>query len=204
MSTAPVVMDGRIARGVRTRESVVNAFESLIEEGGSPTGAELASRAGVSCRSIFTHFGDMKGVTTAATRRVLSRLREPQEPVSSSIELPERIDIFSRQRAQTLEQITPIYRTILSQRVTSKEIRSLLTRAHMLRGAYTRRVFEPELLTCSADDHPLLRDALVAISSWPHWRSLRDGQGLDASDARMVMAYGLRGLVVAGSLPFRS
>lgn len=195
MSTAPIPSDGRIARGVRTRESVVNAFESLIREGSSPTGAELASRAGVSCRSIFTHFGDMEGVATAATRRVLSRLREREEPISSSIELDERIEVFTRQRAETLEQITPIYQVVVAQRVMSDEIRALLTRDHELRGAYTRRVFEPELVDRPPDQCQLLRDALVAASSWPHWLALRRAQRLNADEARMVTAYALAGLL---------
>jgi AcrR family transcriptional regulator len=195
MSTAPSPSDGRIARGVRTRESVVNAFEALIREGSSPTGAELASRAGVSCRSIFTHFGDMEGVATAATRRVLSRLRERSEPVSSSIELDERIEIFARQRAETLEQVTPIYQVVVAQRAMSDEVRALVSRDNELRGAYTRRVFEPELFDSPLDQHQLLRDALVAVSSWPHWLSLRKAQRLNADEARMVMIYQLSGLL---------
>jgi len=195
MSSAPLPSDGRIARGIRTRESVVNAFESLIQDGGSPTGAELASRAGVSCRSIFTHFGDMEGVATAATRRVLARLRERGEPVSPSLDLGDRIEIFTRQRAETLEQITPIYRVVVGQRFMSDEVREMLVRAHQARGAYARRVFEPELMVSPPEKHGLLCDALVAVSSWPHWLALREAQGLQPDEARLVMAYELTGLL---------
>lgn len=200
MSSAPLPTDGRIARGIRTRESVVNAFEALIREGSSPTGAELARRAGVSCRSIFTHFGDMEGVTSATTQRVLSRLRELEEPISSSIQIEERIEIFSHQRAETLEQVTPIYRVVVRQRALSEEVRVLVTRAHEMRGAYARRVFEPELVECPVEKYPLLRDALVAVSSWPHWLALRQSQGLDADEARLVMAYELSGLMPHGKV----
>ena len=60
-SSAPEA-DGRVLRGARTRERIVDAVFELVSEGTvRPTAEEVASRAGVGIRTVFRHFDDMEG-----------------------------------------------------------------------------------------------------------------------------------------------
>ncbi|MHB8506820.1 MAG: TetR family transcriptional regulator, partial [Acidimicrobiales bacterium] len=63
-------LDGRVLRGRRNRESEVEAFLSLIEEGDErPTARAIAERAGVSLRSVFQHFDELEQIYEVAGRR---------------------------------------------------------------------------------------------------------------------------------------
>jgi AcrR family transcriptional regulator len=54
------LVDGRIARGLRTRRRVAEALVALLEDGNAdPTAKQIASRAGVSLRLVFHHFDDL-------------------------------------------------------------------------------------------------------------------------------------------------
>jgi len=59
-------IDGRSARALRTREAIVDACVSLIEDGElRPTAPRVAERAGVSVRSVFQHFADLPALHSA-------------------------------------------------------------------------------------------------------------------------------------------
>src|SRR3989304_5263636 len=59
--------DGRSARAARTRDAVVEALLTLIEEGDlRPTAQRVAEHARVSLRSVFQHFRDLESLFAAA------------------------------------------------------------------------------------------------------------------------------------------
>ncbi len=195
MSSAPTpTSDGRIARGLRTRESVIGAFEELIREGTTPTGAELARRAGVSCRSIFTHFGDMDGVTAEAARRALSRLLSALQPFDQTLSLEDRISAFAQRRGEQLEALSPILRVLTARRPPPPALAELIAASISTTRSYIEAVFEVELATTPEPTRERLRESLVAIGSWPHWQGLREAQSLDVETAKSVLAFELCGL----------
>ena len=56
-------VDGRRARGLRTRDAIVSALLELIAEGDiAPTAQRIADRARVSVRSVYQHFVDVEGL----------------------------------------------------------------------------------------------------------------------------------------------
>jgi AcrR family transcriptional regulator len=58
--------DGRLARGQRTREAVIDALFDLYAEGNlTPTIEDIASRVGRTTRSIYTHFQDKEALAVA-------------------------------------------------------------------------------------------------------------------------------------------
>jgi TetR/AcrR family transcriptional regulator of autoinduction and epiphytic fitness len=57
---APATTDGRVLRGERNREAIVEALLELYQEGDpQPPARAIAERAGVSLRTVFQHFNDM-------------------------------------------------------------------------------------------------------------------------------------------------
>ena len=60
------VEDGRVARSRRTRETVIDALLILYVEGNlTPTIQDIASRVGMTSRSIYHHFPDRNALAVA-------------------------------------------------------------------------------------------------------------------------------------------
>ncbi len=74
--TVPTVpVDGRTARGLRTRRAVVDALLALQEEGDlEPTAQRVAARAGVALRTVFGHFSDMETLWAQAGEREFAKM----------------------------------------------------------------------------------------------------------------------------------
>ena len=199
--------DGRIARGIRTRCAILVAYEELITTGdGPPTGAELAERAGVSPRSVFTHFRDMDGVLAAAAGRAFEWLVATHVDIPLDLPIAERIDRYTQRQAETLERTEPLYRTVRALRRTprregtcSPPVRDILGSMNEIRRNYIAYLFQRELAAASEASHDDLFEALVAITSWNQWMGLRMEQNLDIDRACAAMRLGLRGLLLGGS-----
>ena len=55
--------DGRVRRGARNRDALVDALLGLLEDGiPKPTAREIAERAGVSLRTVFAHFDEVESL----------------------------------------------------------------------------------------------------------------------------------------------
>ena len=66
--------DRRTARAERTRAAIIDAHIGLLAEGVlQPTGREIASRAGVSSRSLWVHLTDLEELFTATAAETLAR-----------------------------------------------------------------------------------------------------------------------------------
>ncbi len=86
-------------------------------------------------------------------------------------------------------------RAALERRSPSEEMQSILAEAHELGKKYTCQVFRPDLEATPDEQRGHLVDAVVAVTSWPHWQGLRRDQQLEVSAAKSVMALELHALV---------
>jgi AcrR family transcriptional regulator len=196
MPNASRADDGRIARGVRTRESVITAFQELVaDHGRAPTAADLARRANVSCRSIFTHFRDMDGVMSAAARRLLVSLVDAHVPISQELPNDARIEAFLDHRVPTLEITAPFYRAVMGQGPPSEALSQLLSDAAKLTRASTSSAFETEIERVAPETRADLEEAIIAVTTWLHWEALRREQLLSVAQATAVVRLELRGLL---------
>ena len=76
--------DGRLRRSAATRERIVSAMADLIREGVvAPTTDLIASRAGVSSRSLFFRFRDTPELFLAVIDQVMTDLVPRLPPVPS-------------------------------------------------------------------------------------------------------------------------
>jgi AcrR family transcriptional regulator len=189
--------DGRIARGERTREAIVEAHAALLREGVlKPTGKTIAARAGVSLRTLWLNFNDLEALFTATTAYWQDADAALREDIDPALPLDERIDLYCAQRARRLEHLAPAARSA----ALGEPFSAALARG---RAALVRRlesdieqVFGAEL-SGSGADQAVLRQALFVAGSWPTWLSLRDDWALDADDATAVMRHTLNALLRA-------
>jgi TetR/AcrR family transcriptional regulator, regulator of autoinduction and epiphytic fitness len=183
--------DGRVARGIRARETIAEALIALLEDGvPKPTAKQVAQRAGVSLRLVFHHFEDMESLlrTTIAIQaeRHWHRLE-----VSPDGDLETRIREVVRRRADLFEAIAPVRRAASQAMYGSPTVAHYLEAAHRVLRGQLRRTFSEELArngasADSADPHDIL-DALEVVTSFETWDNLTRALGRSYEAAVRVM-----------------
>ncbi|MGH9089591.1 MAG: TetR/AcrR family transcriptional regulator [Acidimicrobiales bacterium] len=188
-------VDGRRARGLRTRDAIVSALLDLIGEGDiAPTAQRIADRARVSVRSVYQHFVDVEGLYSHGTDKMFEWVRTTAPDVDEHLPLERRLDLFVADRTSVLEALLPFHRAIRLMEPsceTVREHRSAMDRWHKERVA---RVFAPELRAVDSPSRTALHCALDSLSSTECWEHLRNS-GQSQRTARQVVRAGMLGLL---------
>ena len=189
--------DGRVARGRRNRQQLVDAFLDLVGSGHQHvTGAHVAEAAGLSVRSLWTHFSDLEALYDAASLDLWQRHRAAHVEVDPALPLDDRVRAFCDQRCTELEALAPYARTAALREPFSPALRASRRRFVDDVTAEVDAVFGAELATAAAPAEA--RIALVAVSSWPCWSTWRDDHGLDTARARATLEHLVRALLGGG------
>ncbi|MDG1367704.1 MAG: helix-turn-helix domain containing protein [Acidimicrobiales bacterium] len=184
-------VDGRIARGERTRKAVVGALLSLYEENNlTPTIDDIASRVGMTSRTIYHHFADHEAIAEA--------LREHQRPLIAphlaaqpSGTLDARVQGLIAQRAELFELVAPVRRAALANMHRSARMRkSQAGMASRLRRQVAT-TFDTELSQLDDDLRAETLEILDLYLSWDTWERLRRWQRLSVTRSKALV----RGLV---------
>lgn len=189
--------DGRIARGERTREAIMDAHRACLLEGVlKPTGRLLAERAGISLRTLWSHFNDLEAVMSASAQEWLERDAALRVAIAPDERLDRRLDAYCRMRVARLEQIAPAARSAALGEPFSPALQAS-RREHVQRVRDDiEQVFARELER-AGEGRDTLAAALFVVSSWPNWSSLRDDLALEVPDAERVMRETIERLVLA-------
>jgi len=189
--------DGRIARGERTRDAIVEAHAKLLREGVlKPTAKVIAERAGVSLRTLWLNFKDLETLLEATTAYWLDADAALRRPIDPDLPLADRIDRYCTQRVSRLEHIAPAARSsALGEPFSAALQRS--RHEHVERALQDLDATFGRELDEAGTDRTVLADALFAASSWPAWSSLRDDLGLDADAATAILRTTLTRLLRA-------
>lgn len=185
--------DGRIARGERTRDAIVDAHTTLLREGVlKPTAKVIAERAEVSVRTLWANFKDLEALlieTTAYWDNADLALRVTVDPDAP---LAERIEDFCAQRSRRLENIAPAARSaVLGEPFSAALARSRQTHVDRLRSEI-ETLFARELAGAPDD---ALKYALITATGWPNWQLLRDDFELAPEEIVAVMRTTLHALL---------
>jgi AcrR family transcriptional regulator len=185
--------DGRVLRGRRNRERIVEALRELVREGMvQPSAQQVAERAGVGERSVYRHFLDMEKLYAEIGNLVLAEVADIIVPGPASAgSLEQRIRGLVAWRARLYERVAPFQRSGSLYRFRSSVIqRQHATLSKTMRGQLTT-VFAAELAGAA---RPVL-EALDAVSSYETWERLRDAQKLAPADAARAVEAALRALL---------
>lgn len=181
-------VDGRTARGQRTRDGVVDALLALQEEGElSPTAQQVAARAGVALRTVFGHFSDMETLWAEAGARELDKLESLAVPVDAELPLAERIELFCSSRARVLEALLPVMRASRLREPTSPQLQRNRELFIAAGDAEVGQAFGPELSAMDAPGRRACLDALYLAAGGPAWEALRHDRGLSVEQATGVL-----------------
>ncbi len=193
-------IDGRTARGQRTRARLISTVLDLVAKGELRlTAPTIASSAGVSIRSLFQHFPDLESLWIAAADRALELTLPLLKPVASEGPLEPRLQSFLEQRARVLEATTPMRQAALVLAPTSQEMQQRFATARRVGLDEIERAFGAELSTYAGAERDRLVHALEIATNWASWNSLRGPIGLSPDAAREVMAHTVRALLTSRS-----
>ena len=200
MTSADEKVDGRTARGQRTREAVIDALLSLLEEGNlQPSAQQIADRGGVALRTVWTHFSDKESLYAETAHREATRLRALREDIDPGLPLPERITRFAEQRALILEKLSPVAQAARLREASSPQLRASRDTYYALARANIEHTFGTELARYGESAGRDLTDQLLVVTSWSTWNTMRQELGIGYRRACELMAETVRGLFRADS-----
>ncbi len=177
-------VDGRTARGQRTRSSVVDALLALQEEGDlAPTAQRVAAKAGVALRTVFGHFSDMETLWAEAGQRELAKLGSLADVIDPDLPLENRIDRFSVSRGRVLEALMPVMRAARLREPSSPQLQKNRALYNKVGDDEVRQVFGRELRALDGTARARTLDALYLCSAAAAWEALRHDRGLSAEQA---------------------
>lgn len=193
-SGEPSSQDGRTLRGQRTREAIVTANMAMMAEGDlRPTAAQIAERAGVSTRALWSHFPDLEQLFAATGVKTLEVQYADFEQIPADQPLEDRVRKFAHQRARMLESIAGASRAAQIRLPFSAQLRQNRARHNARLRTDIGLTFAPEIAVAGAGADDLVNAVLVACT-WPTWMGSRDDLGLSVDQATEVMYRTVRAL----------
>jgi TetR/AcrR family transcriptional regulator of autoinduction and epiphytic fitness len=192
----PARVDGRSLRAERTRTAIVAALHALLEEGNLKVSArQIAERAGVSLRALWTNFKDMETLYAASNARLLDRMHAEHRPIPADLPLRARVEAFCRQRARMLEIIAPQARAAHLVLPYSPQLqRNRAVQIGLVRDEISA-LFGSEL-DAAGRGRERLRDAVLVASTFNAWQMARDELALDVEAASGIMIQTVTALLV--------
>jgi TetR/AcrR family transcriptional regulator of autoinduction and epiphytic fitness len=191
-------VDGRRARGLKTRDAIVTALMDLVGAGDiAPTAQRIADRAGVSVRSVYQHFTDVEGLFSQASAQLYAWVSQRTVDIEVSLPLQDRVAAFVAGRSEMLEALTPFSRAASALEPSSESLRQ--GRLALLKDGRDQlaQVFAPELDRFNAPTRDDVLAALDMLTGWPAWDQLRS-TGATMAAAQRAMAEGLLAILKSG------
>lgn len=181
----------RDAQAAATGERIVDAALELMVEGGDPTMAQVAERAGVAVRTLYRHFPDRDALGAAIGRRFDSRVRTDgsSPPPADLDELLERLHhagraIFAHEAEHRASLVSPA--ALESRKATAAR-----------RLAWLRHPISDLLDELDDADGARLVALLRVLNSAGSLFTMVDYAELDEDDAVEAAAWAVRTLVEA-------
>jgi AcrR family transcriptional regulator len=190
-------LDGRTARRDRNRVAVLDAVLELFSEGDlRPSPERVATRSGVSLRSVYRYVADRSDLLRAAIDRHLERV-QPLFVIDDVGEgtTSERVDRFVAARMRGYEAIAPTARASRLSAGTNVIIRDQLDRARRILGTQLEQHFAAELDACEPRQRRAMLAAADALTQIETIDLYRVHRGYSATQTHELLVSALRSLL---------
>lgn len=188
--------DGRQLRRARNREAVVEALIDLYRDGKlRPSAEEIATRSGLSPRSVFRYFDDVNDLIRAAIARLQARVI-PLISIDADSDAPldERIAALVQQRFRVFDAVGNAAAVMRLRAPFEPIMGDTLARNREFLRTQVETLFAPELAALGKHGPAALAAADV-ITSYEARHLLLDDQGLSPEKARAVMVETLSSIL---------
>lgn len=185
--------DGRRLRRDRNREAVVRALLALYREGNlNPSTEEIATRSGVSARSLFRYFDDVDDLSQAAINQHQDDVRSLYDvEFDLSADLPARATALAAQRAELFEAVESVATVSRLRAPFQLLIANKLTEGRRYLRSQLTTLFAAELACLSPSAAAARTAAADVLTSFESWRLMRDDQQLTRAKAGAAIAEAL-------------
>jgi AcrR family transcriptional regulator len=192
----PARADGRRLRREQNRAAVIEALLALFRDGVyQPSTDEIATKAGLSARSLFRYFDDVNDLHRAAADQAVQRALPlvglgagPDDPTADKI----RAVVSSRVRL--FEETGPAARAIRAASNRRDMLRGILDRNRSYLRHQISKVFGPEFAVVG----PAVEPAVQVLCSFESYELMRFAEGLSREDAEAAMVAGISVLLGIG------
>jgi AcrR family transcriptional regulator len=188
-------VDGRVLRGLRNRQSLIDACYALTAETlEAPRAIDIAERAGVSVRSLFQHFSDLDELRAAVVEemchRALEHLLLENDLTSPSLRLHARLEHTLRVRTTLWEMLGPLRQLDMLRDGGDRHRRIVgpITQLRAVLRDHLRIAFAAEISAMPLEDE-LALTALQATLSEANWDHLRLVHGYSIDTTLDVMRH---------------
>lgn len=175
--------DGRLLRGERSRQQIVDALFKLIRAGEmTPTALQVAECANVSLRTVFRHFDELDSLRMEMSAQMEAEIRPIlQEPFTAG-EWRGRLNEMIGRRARIYERVMPLKVSASLKRFES----AYLMQDYMNFLTEEREGLKAVLPKAIIADATLF-SAVEMATSFQAWRRMRQDQGLSPTESERVM-----------------
>ena len=195
MTTVPAsAVDGRSLRRERNRQDIVDALLSLIENGETEISAALiASKAGLSERSIFRYFDDVNDLYRSVCDLAFSKEIEYALIDDAGIgSLDTKIENFVNQRVRIYtmnEKIAPAARSFAFKNPIIKN--QLVFWRKLLRAQITKH-FAEELAMLNKSQQQVALAIIDSLTTFEYYDMMRSDQKMSVQTIKSVLAESIR------------
>ena len=190
-------IDGRAARRQRNVDAALDAvLEMFQEEALTPTMEQVATRSGVSLRSLYRYFTDPAEMFEATINRTLAQARETAAiPDPGKGCFDDRVAAFVKSRIDLHEKFGAVQQAAMINAFELAPARDRVERDRMDLRAQFEQQFAPEL--AGRDRHERLRVVAAAdvLTQLESVRYLRNHRGFTVAETRTILLDGIRALL---------
>lgn len=192
---------GRERQRRRTRRAIVEAAARLIEEGGTPSIAEIAEAADVSRRTVYLYFPTLEQLLADAALEAARATVEPSFELDG--DAGERLEALVRAVQQGFAETEALGRTIIRLTVgaSGAERPTGTPRRGYRRVEWIEAALEPLRDSLPAGRFERLVSALTLVVGWEAMIVLEDTRALDAREAEEVCVWAAGALLAASGWP---
>jgi AcrR family transcriptional regulator len=189
-----VSIDGRSLRRERNRQDIVDALLGLIENGETEISAALiASKAGLSERSIFRYFDDVDDLYRSVCDLAFSKEIEYALIDDAGIgSLDTKIENFVNQRVRIYtmnEKIAPAARSFAFKNPIIKN--QLVFGRKLLRAQITKH-FAEELSAFDKSEQQVAVATIDALTTFESYDMMRSDQKMSVHTIKSILSEGIR------------
>lgn len=186
--TDPLITDGRTARRERNRTAVLDAVLELFGEDQTyPTPDEVATRSGVSLRSVYRYFDDRESLVRSAMEHHYLRIHHLFDlDVDPSDTLERRIERLAEQRLRLFEGAGAVFRAAIAQAENNELIKARVLDRRAFLVEQVHALFEPEIGALGPKG-PFVEAAVEVVNGFETVDHLRRFRGLSADETIKVL-----------------
>jgi AcrR family transcriptional regulator len=189
--------DGRIVRGLRTRQALIQSTLDLIQAGDvEPTSAAIATIAGVSSRALFQHFTCLADLYAAAFDLAVSRAFDRNRAVDVAAPLSNRIELLVSDRAQLFEEWLPVWHFAERVRSVAPAVGLGVAQLRKLLRERLAVWFSTELGNLDPGSRDLVLDSLDLAFGLDSWMNMREQLRLSPVHASRTWRFTAEAIVL--------